>query len=77
MAYRYQTEKLFLLEGDLATVIGWIGGKEANAHLLLQDIWQMVKEGTLFIARHVHRESNGDADLVEFCIADHCQHGLD
>ncbi|XP_038972280.1 uncharacterized protein LOC120104724 [Phoenix dactylifera] len=68
-----------ILEGDSATVIGWIQrGVTADGtdHPLIRDIGMMMGDGRAFLAKHVFREANGAADWVAAHAAHHSGYTL-
>ncbi len=68
-----------ILEGDSATVIGWIRrglSGESIDHPLIRDIRMMVRDGVAFEAKHVFREANGAADWVAAFAAHHSGYAL-
>ncbi|XP_038972762.1 uncharacterized protein LOC120104924 [Phoenix dactylifera] len=68
-----------ILEGDSATVIGWIRrglSGESIDHPLIRDIRMMVRDGVAFEAKHVFREANRAADWVAAFAAHHSGYAL-
>ncbi|XP_038988047.1 uncharacterized protein LOC120112548 [Phoenix dactylifera] len=68
-----------ILEGDSATVIGWIQrgpSGESTDHPLIRDIRMMVRDSVAFEAKHVFREANGAADWVAAYAAHHSGYAL-
>ncbi|XP_038987978.1 uncharacterized protein LOC120112499 [Phoenix dactylifera] len=68
-----------ILEGDSATVIGWIQQGlrgESSDHPLIRDIVRMMRDGGATQAMHVFREANGAADWVAAYAAHHSGYAL-